>query len=56
MPLERHTDKEVPINRVNDAEVEAQAHTSEADGGNSTAKGTDATKATMKTRAHLTLR
>jgi len=50
------TDKEVPINRTNGVEAEAKAHNSEAEDGNSTAKRTDATTPTMKTRAHLTLR
>jgi len=41
--------KEVPINRINGAETESEAHTSEAESGNSAAKGTDATTPTMKT-------
>jgi len=55
MPLKGHTAK-VPINRINGADAEAEAHTSEAEGGNSAAKGTDATTLKMKTWAHLTLR
>jgi len=47
-PVEGHTDKEVPINRINGAEAEAEAHISEAHSGNSAAKRTDATISTMK--------
>jgi len=56
MPVKGQTDKEVLINRINSAEAEAEAHTSEAEGGNSAAKRIDAMTLTMKTWANFTLR